>query len=76
MILNAYAVLDAFVIFLRLVIALLVVGFGLSAWRRRRSSITSEDMSLQENRTYLLFLLAFLLLGLNLASWPLLYLLL
>jgi hypothetical protein len=75
-ILNAYAVLDAFVIFLRLVIALLVVGFGLSAWRRRRSSITSEDMSLQENRTYLLFLLAFLLLGLNLASWPLLYLLL
>jgi hypothetical protein len=72
MILNAYAVLDAFLSLGRLLVALLLLGLSLPAWRRERSG--PEHGS--EARGALLFLLAFLLLGLNVASWPLLYLLL
>jgi hypothetical protein len=76
MILNAYTVLDAFTTLLRLSAGLLVVWLGLSAWWRWRGTLPSERRTFLEDRTYLLFLLATLLLFLNLASWPLLYLLL
>jgi hypothetical protein len=76
MILNAYAVLDAFVSLLRLFSGVLVIGLAAFAWRQwRRTPLPAQRQSL-EDRSYLLFLLSFLLLGLNLASWPLLYLLL
>src|SRR6266567_550145 len=83
MILNAYAVLDAFVALLRLPLGLLVVGLGAGAWRRYRrlprvlaNAATPGEREALEDRNYLLSLLALLLVGLNLASWPLLYLLL
>jgi hypothetical protein len=76
MILNAYAVLDAFLSLVRLLVGLLVIGVGISAWRMRRLELIPERRKALEDRGALLFLLAFLLLGLNLAAWPLLYLLL
>ncbi|MFP6769164.1 MAG: hypothetical protein VB859_13410 [Planctomycetaceae bacterium] len=66
MIVNAYAVLIAFVSLLQFVAGLLII---VSSLGRRRVTSTREI----ENRPYLLLLLSFLLLGLNLASWPLLY---
>ncbi len=76
MILNAYAVLDAFVSLLRLPFGLLVLGLGLAAWRMSRRPADPEQRRLLEDRNYLLGLVAVLLLALNLGSWPLLYLLL
>jgi len=82
-ILNAYAVLDAFVAVLRLVVGIVIVGFAVSAWCKLclRSPAPGADApgsskELLEGRYYLLALLGVLLLGINLASWPLLYLLL
>ena len=72
MIVNSYAVLAAFVSLLQFAIGLLVITSSLG--RRRVSAVTTT--SDVENRPYLLLLLSFLLLGLNLASWPLLYALL
>jgi hypothetical protein len=76
MILNAYAVLDAALSLLRLLVGLLVVGLAITSLRGVRISAPSEGRMSLEDRGSLLFLLAFLLLGSSLASWPLLYLLL
>src|SRR5262245_5357977 len=76
MILNTFAILDMFVTLLRLLLAGLVVGLGWSAWRGWRRVVTAEARAGLEDRGYLLFALALLLLVLNLASWPLFYLLL
>ena len=64
MILNAYAGLDAFLALLRLGLGLLVLGLGGAAWRawRSRSAVLEERKAL-EDRCYLLFLLAGLLLN-------------
>src|SRR5262245_51215368 len=72
MILNSYAVLAAFVAVLRLLLSLLVLGLGVAAGR----AAAPDAREAREGRGYLVFLLAVLLLVLNLASWPLLYLLL
>lgn len=69
MIVNAYAVLIAFVSLLQFAVGLLII---VSSFGRRRVTSTRDI----ENRPYLLLLLSLLLLGLNLASWPLLYALL
>jgi hypothetical protein len=76
MILNSYAILDAFVSLLRGLAGIVVVVLGLIAWWKGRGLITPESRKALEDRGTLLFLLAFLLVGLNLFSWPLLYLLL
>ena len=76
MILNSYAILDAFVSLLRGFAGLVVVVLGLIAWWKGRGLVTPESRKALEDRGTLLFLLAFLLVGLNLVSWPLLYLLL
>ncbi len=73
MILNAYAILDTFVSLLRLPLGLLVLGLGGAAWRHSRRGASPEDRKALEERNHLL---ALLLLGLNLGSWALLYLLL
>jgi hypothetical protein len=69
-------VLDAFLTLLRLAVALVIVAIGVSALRRAASSAPPDGDNRYETRCYLLFLLGFLLLGANLASWPVLYLLL
>ncbi len=81
MILNTYAILDAFVSLLRLGVGLAVLWLGLAAlrgWAGARASpeIVGEERKALEDRCYLLFLLAGLLLALNVLSWPLFYLLL
>jgi hypothetical protein len=76
MILNTYAVLLAFVALLRVGLGLLVVGLAVAAWRGRGVAVSPEGRESLEDRSYLVFLLALLLLTLNLVSWPLLYLLL
>jgi hypothetical protein len=74
--LNSFGVLDAFVSLLRLCCGLLTLGLGVWAWWACRSASPAEGERDPESRSHLLFLLAFLLLGLNVASWPLFYLLL
>ncbi len=71
MILNSYAILAAFVAVLRLLLGLGVLALAAGAWRH-----FSRDRDRLEDRSYLVFLLTLTLLVLNLASWPLLYLLL
>jgi len=77
MILNAYAVLDAFVGLLRLGLGVLVLGLGLAAWRAwSRAGHGDEGRRALEDRSYLLFLLGGVLLALNVVAWPIFYLLL
>src|SRR5207302_10144316 len=76
MILNAYAVLDSFTTALRLALGLFVLGLALWHGRRRSAKHTVEGRQRLEDRGYLLFLAAGVLLALNVLSWPLLYLLL
>jgi hypothetical protein len=76
-ILNAYAVLDAFVSLLRLGLGLLIVWLALSTWTSWRPvALGPEARKTLEDRCYLLFLLAGLLLALNVLAWPIFYLLL
>jgi hypothetical protein len=77
MILNAYAVLDGFLCLLRFGLGLLVIWLGFLAYRVwSRHACAPEERTALENRSYLLFQLAGLLLVLNVVSWPILYLLL
>src|SRR5947209_8905930 len=77
MILNTYAVLDVFLSLLRVALGLLVLWVGVSAlWTWLRRPPGPEGRKELEDRGYLLFLLAGLLLALNVLSWPVFYLLL
>ena len=82
MIVNAYAILDAFTCLVRLALGVMVLGGGLFAWRSWRRggaaapAIWSDGNGQVEERYYLLFLLGTVLMASNLASWPLFYLLL
>jgi hypothetical protein len=76
MILNSYALLLGFIALLRLASSLLVLGIARPGRHALAQGQTPEERTALENRCYLLFLLALLLAALNLASWPLLYLLL
>lgn len=77
MILNSYAVLDAFVSFLRFGLVLAAVWVGVTTWRRwRRAGRDPGQRDAAEDGYYLLILLAGVLLALNLLAWPLFYLLL
>jgi hypothetical protein len=76
-ILNSYAVLDGFLSLFRLGLGLFVLGLGLSGWRIwSHRAQAPEGRQALEDRGYLLFLLAGLLLILNVAAWPIFYLLL
>lgn len=76
MILNAYAILDLFIVFLRVLLGLLVVWLSGRAWRQSRRAHGPEEKGRLEERLYLVFLVGIVLLGLSVVSWPLLYLLL
>ena len=75
MILNAYAVLAAFVAIVEAILGLWVAGLALHAWRARRTGGTT-DPAVEEGRLVRALLPSFVLLGVSVASWPLLYLLL
>jgi hypothetical protein len=76
-ILNAYAVLDAFVSLLRLGLGLLAVWLALAAWKTwRQAAPAPEARKALEDRCYLLYLLGGLSLALSVLSWPTFYLLL
>lgn len=74
MILNTFAALDALVSLLRFGLGLLVLGLALAAWRRWQRG--GDARTAAEERGDLLALPAGLLIVLNVAAWPLLYLLL
>ncbi len=76
MILNGYAILDILVTLLRLGLVFPVVWLALSTWLRWRNAPDLATRFAVEDRSYLLFLLAGVLVALNLLAWPLLYLLL
>lgn len=76
MILNSYAVLDAALSLLRLTVASFVLALAVAAWSALRHRPGPEARTGVEDRCYLLLSLGLLLLVLNVASWPLLYLLL
>jgi len=75
MIVNAYAVLDGFLVILRLVLGFAVVYIALSSWLSHRHA-PDPHSRLQEERGSFLFLAASTLIGLSVISWPVLYLLL
>ena len=75
MILNAFSVLAAFAALLRIVLGLIIAGAGLGALRRRSGDgAAAEERG--EERYFLLASLGMALVGLGIASWPLLYLVL
>lgn len=76
MILNAYAILDLFIVSLRILLGLLVVWLAGRGLRGRRLARGPEDKVLLEDRLYLLFVIGIVLVALSAVSWPLLYLLL
>lgn len=76
MLLNAYAVLAVFFGALRLLVGLLLVVVSASAWWRFAPRLTEARRLALENRQHLILSAGLVLLALNLASWPLLYLLL
>jgi hypothetical protein len=77
MILNAYAVLDAFFLLLRLGAGLLLIGLAAAAVRQAWGpEPTPEGRQRLEDRCYLLALVGLLAGVLNVASWPVFYLLL
>jgi hypothetical protein len=77
MIVNAYAVLDAFLSVLRFGLSAITILLALAAWRNwRRARSSPEARQSLEDRGYLLYLLSGVLLGLNVAAWPIFYLLL
>jgi hypothetical protein len=76
-ILNAYAVLDAFVSLLRFGLAVFVFWSALFVWKSwHRVARSPENKKTLEDRCYLLFLLGGSLLALNILAWPIFYLLL
>lgn len=76
MLLNGYTVLSVFLCVTRLLIAVAVVAVGLSVRRMLKHSSGIDQQQTIENRGYLLFLSASVLIALNVVSWPVLYLVL
>jgi hypothetical protein len=76
-ILNGHAVVDAFLSLLRLGLGVLTFSLAVFAWKSWRAPAQApEQRQALEDRCYLLFLLAGLLLALNVLAWPIFYLLL
>lgn len=76
MIVNVYALLAGSFALLRLILGSALVLIGCSVWRHWRKPLNAEERTLTEDRSYLLFLQAFVLAVLSIVSWPLLYLVL
>lgn len=76
MIVNAYAVLDGFISLLRFGLGIAVLALGVPALCRWLRADEPQATNSVEDRCYLLFTLAGVLLALNLLAWPLFYLLL
>ncbi len=76
MILNAFAVLDAFVTLIRFLLASTVLGISLSIRPVTASHLAPGERYRWENRNYLAVLLSLLLLSFHLVAWPLQYALL
>jgi hypothetical protein len=73
MVVNAYAILDAFLVALRLILGTAIVTLALSAFRRESGA---DGRLHTEEQGSFLFLSAATLLGLSVVSWPVFYLLL
>jgi hypothetical protein len=76
MVLNGYTILSIFLCLMRLILSLIVVSVAFTSWRMSRRTLTPEQTETVENRSYLLFLSGTVLIGINVVSWPIMYLLL
>lgn len=76
MILNSFASLDILVTGLRLLLAVILLAMGARDWWRWRSVLSADTRARLEDRVYLLGLIASVLVVLDVAAWPLFYLLL
>jgi hypothetical protein len=76
LLINGYTILSIFICLLRFVLSVTVVSVGVSTWRYSKQRVEESPSELVENRSYLLILSAIVLIGLNVISWPILYLLL
>ncbi len=76
MILNGYTILSLFLCILRLMLSVVIVATGWSSWRLARRISQLDEREAVESRSYLLFLSAIVLMGINVASWPVFYALL
>lgn len=76
MILNTYAILIGFLALLQIVASGVTLLVGAVAWRVSRRALAADEHTALEQRYYLAFLLTLLLVGINLVSWALFYLLL
>jgi hypothetical protein len=74
MVLNGFAVLSGLLCALRLLLAAVVVVLGVGATSGARAAYGVEQRGTVESRSYLLLLSAAVLMALNAASWPVLYL--
>src|SRR5262245_54934293 len=75
MILNTFAVVDFFLVILRFALGITVFWLSVAAWRSLKSP-QSDSNGKFDSRYSLLFLVAWPLMGLTVASWPVTYLLL
>jgi len=76
MVLNGYTILGLFFCVMQLILSVVVVSVAWSSWRLSRSTPDPDHTTAIENRSYLLFLSATVLIGVNVVSWPILYFLL
>lgn len=73
MILNSFALLDAFVCVARLVVACVLAVVAANGLRASQGNAKAPPSPAIENRIYLVLLMAAVLVGLNVVAWPLLY---
>lgn len=73
MILNGYTVIMLFIALLTGVLALILLVLSLGVYRRWRVGLPEAQRSEMENRSYLLLVMAAVVLSVKLLSWPFLY---
>jgi hypothetical protein len=73
MILNAYTIIVLFIAALTGILALMLAVFSLREYRRFSMAGTGEERTATENRSYLLLLIATVILVVKLLSWPFFY---
>lgn len=73
MILNIYTVVTIFMAILTGILAIIVATMSLMTFMRWNKARTGESRTIEENRSYLLLLMAVVILTVKLPSWPFFY---
>jgi hypothetical protein len=73
MIFNAFTIIIFFIALLTGILALILAAFSFRIYQRWGKSLSDQEKSTIENRSYLLLLIAVVILSVKLLSWPLFY---